>query len=518
MQKINKVCFSRSARKISNYKDLKSKKHRILYRALEILPGGLSWTALFLIVILSWQKPVWIAIFIIVFDIYWLIKILYLSTHLIFSYKHLKKNLKTNWLAKCKKIKNSQKIYHLIILPFYKEGLDVLETTFQALAKSDYPLNKMIIILASEKRARYKPYKNAQIIKKKYSKLFYKFMITRHPDNIAGEIAGKGSNESWAGRKAQKLINKLKIPYKNIICSVFDIDTCVHKKYLSSLTYNFLKQKNPHNCSYQPVAMYHNNLWDSPSLIRVISASSTFWQMMQQERPEKLCTFSSHSMSFKTVVKVGFWQENIVSEDSRIFFQCLFHFKGKYKVIPLLMPVYMDTVLDRKYWNSIKNQYKQQRRWAWGCENVPWVIYHSIKTRSMPLWLKLRHSFDQLEGFYSWATASILVFVLGWLPLALGGEEFNRTVLAFNLPKLTSYIMTLAMLGMFISAGISMLLLPKKPKKQKKHKYIFMALQWLLLPITTVCFGSFPALEAQTRLMLGKYMGFFVTPKTRKKQ
>ena len=42
-----------------------------------------------------------------------------------------------------------------------------------------------------------------------------------------------------------------------------------------------------------------------------------------------------------------------------------------------------------------------------------------------------------------------------------------------------------------------------------------MVLQWILLPISTIFFGSFVALDAQTRLMLGKYMGFFVTPKAR---
>ena len=76
--------------------------------------------------------------------------------------------------------------------------------------------------------------------------------------------------------------------------------------------------------------------------------------------------------------------------------------------------------------------------------------------------------------------------------------------------------MTLSMVGMIISAAISMLLLPEKPKRHKKYKFAFMLLQWFLLPITVTLFGSIPALEAQTRLMLGKYMGFFVTPKTRK--
>jgi len=59
------------------------------------------------------------------------------------------------------------------------------------------------------------------------------------------------------------------------------------------------------------------------------------------------------------------------------------------------------------------------------------------------------------------------------------------------------------------------LLLPKKPTGYPSWKKGVMVLEWVAVPITIVIFGAIPCLEAQIRLMAGKYMGFWVTPKTR---
>lgn len=66
-----------------------------------------------------------------------------------------------------------------------------------------------------------------------------------------------------------------------------------------------------------------------------------------------------------------------------------------------------------------------------------------------------------------------------------------------------------------LSAVISVSILPVRPKHIPNRQYIWMILQWILLPATIIIFGSFPGLEAQTRLMFGRYMSFWVTPKYR---
>ena len=237
--------------------------------------------------------------------------------------------------------------------------------------------------------------------------------------------------------------------------------------------------------------------------------------MMQQERPEQLVTYSAHSMPLKAFVEVDY-PRNIVADDSHIFWKAFLYYDGRYRVVPLHYPVSMDAVMAKTLFRTAVNQYRQQRRWAWGCVEIPYILYGFLKNKKIPLWDKIRHSFIVLEGFWSWGTVALLIFFLGWLPLVLGGENFNISLLSYNLPKITSYIMTAAMIGMIVSAAISMLLLPPRPVRCPRWKNLSMLLQWLLLPITLILFGTLPALDAQIRLLLGKHLGFWVTEKTRK--
>lgn len=140
-----------------------------------------------------------------------------------------------------------------------------------------------------------------------------------------------------------------------------------------------------------------------------------------------------------------------------------------------------------------------------------------IKNKKIPLKAKIHHTFVQLEGFWSLATNPILILLLGWLPLILGGREFNDSVLAYNLPIVTRNLMVAAMFGLVLLAVISLTLLPPQPKGVKNAglKKASIVVQWVFVPLTIIIFGAIPGLDAQTRLLLGKYMGFWVTPKHR---
>lgn len=506
--------------RVGKANDLKIKKEKRIYRLFEALPAVLAWGTLLGTVFLSYFTPVFAAFFIIIFDTYWLLKTIYLSLHLRSAFNKMRKNMQINWLEKLANNKQQttnkwQGIYHLILLPFYKESEKTIQATINGIYESNYPKDKIIIVLAAEERAE-NSLLTAKNIEKEFENKFFKFLIAVHPKNIPEEMPGKGSNIAWAAKKTkEEIIDPLKISYDKIIVSAFDIDTIVYPDYFARLTYAYLNTPNPQKYSYQPVPFYINNIWQAPALARVVAFSATFWHTLQQERAERLTTFSSHSMPFQTLIDIDYWQTNMVSEDSRIFWQALLKYNGNYGVVPLYYPIKMDANIAHNFWQTMKNLYKQQRRWAWGCENIPYMLFGFLKNKEVGVSKKWHYLWIYIEGFWSWSTNVLIIFLLGWLPITIGSEEFKRTLLAYNLPQITHWIMMLSTIGILTSAYLTMVILPPKPPQYGKHKYLIMILQWPLLLLTMIVFGAIPALESQTRLMFGgKFrLGFWVTPK-----
>lgn len=486
-----------------------------LYRFFEMVPGLLAWGTIGGAIVFSYFAPIAVAIFIIIFDFFWLLKTVYLSMHLRQNWRRLKHNMEVNWRERIAHLKHEH-LLHMVMLPYYNESKETVEASIQSYLEADYDHTKVALVLATEERAGEPAQEIAREMQEKYADQFGHFLITVHPGDIPGEMPGKGSNIAYAAECARtELLDAQEISYEDVIVSAFDVDTIVYPQYFACITYHFCTVEDPYRVSFQPVPLYNNNMWQAPALSRVVAASGTFWQMIQQERPEKLATFSSHSLSFQTLYKIGYWQKNMVSEDSRIYWNAFMGHDGDYRVVPIAYPVSMDANLAPKLWDTMKNIYKQQRRWGWGVENVPYILFNFVKNKKIALRTKVRVAFVQLEGFWSLATNPLLIFLLGWLPLVLGGDAFRSTVTAYILPDITRLIMTLAMAGLIVSGIISFSFLPQRPVGYSKRYYIYMALQWILVPVTITFFGSIPGLDAQTRLFLGRYMGFWVTPKER---
>ena len=538
----------------------RTKKERLW----EIFPGALTWAVFFGAAALSYFQPIWAAIFIICFDTYFLAKSAIYTIHTVNAYGIFKASMQIDWLAwteklpdlksfmdflgqearpgKSKKIQrfvgneiarlkkfqtylltesqprnfDFKEIYQLVLIPFVDEAEGLLRSTIKSIVACQYPKDKMIILLAAEARAGEEARRIALQMQTEFGNSFYKFFVSFHPDNLEGEIKGKSANATFAVNHILPELKNLGISPDKTIISNFDSDTQPHPQYFARAAYMFLTAEKPHQISMQPLTFYHNNIWESPSISRVISANHAFWVFSESSREKRMRTFSSHSMSLKTLVDVGLWDRQIVNEDGYIFWQCLFHYNGDYKVLPMHLPVSMDTCLGDTWKQTLINQYKQVRRWAYFVEYYPHLMPKLFKN-PMPIKDKLYHLFNFVENHLNWATASIIIATMGWLPIILGGARFGGSVTAFNLPKVTQTLMNVTMSFLIIGVYLNYRLLPKEIRDQTMLKRLAMFVQWLLVPFIAVAFISVPAIDAQTRLMFGKYLEFWVTPKARKK-
>ncbi|MBI4437620.1 glycosyltransferase family 2 protein [Candidatus Uhrbacteria bacterium] len=481
----------------------------------EEFPGLLVWGTFALALSLSFLRPLWVIVFILVFDLLWLYRVLYFNIFVVISWRRYHAAARTDWQSKLAEVPSCARVHHLVFLPTYQETYAIIRETLKSLKENPFPNDRIIVVLGGEEADGEAFGKHAQRAKKEFGSVFKELIVTVHPKGLSGEIPGKGSNLNWMGHQVEKVLSETypHIADEDIVVSAFDVDTIAHPQYFSYLAYLYCTVPEPTRSSYQPIAMFSNNIWSASAPVRIAAFGTTFWLFGELTRADRLWTFSSHSMPWKMLKDVRFWQKDIVSEDSRIFMQAFLHYHGDYRVTPMFLPVSMDAVTGKTYLESLKGLYVQMRRWAWGVEHLPYLVHGFKRDKQISGWKKFRYFFNHVEGMYTWATAPITMFVLGWLPLWVAKGETNALIQAA--PFTLEQLMQFAMVGILISAVMSLTLLPRRPQEVRKHAWVVMGLQWILLPVTFILFGSFPAIDAQTRLMLGKYLGFHVTKKTR---
>lgn len=499
------------------------KRKKRLLRFFEILPGATSWFTLLILFIFSVFSPNTLAVFMIFYVVMWFIKVLFMACRMVLGYITHAKEMAFDWSGALEKLppKHSwRKIYHIVLVPTYKEDIDIIRSSIQSVSSADYPNDRIIYVLATEERDKENARVYAEILKKENAGKFADFIVTEHPDNLPDEIKGKGPNISYAMKEVLPLIDKLKIPYSNVIVTNMDTDNIMDKKYLSCLTYRYLTTPDPMHKSFQPLPMYFNNLWDVPMPMRLIGLGSSLWQMIVSSRVSRLRNFSAHAQGLDALVATDFWANDTIVEDGHQFWRSYFVFHGNHQVVPLAVPIYQDAILGSTMFFSLKEQYLQKKRWSWGVSDIPYVFYHSLKDKKIFWFDRLANSLVLFESHWSWSTGSIILALFTWVPLVVN-PQFGNSVFAYNFRHIYSNIVLIAYIGMVATLTIStMLIWPRRVSKKNNWRILF---DWILtpivLPISNIFFSSLPAFDSQTRLMLGiKPKVFRVTIKVRKSE
>lgn len=504
------------------------------YRFFEILPGVLSWSMLALPFVLSLINVRLAAFFMFVYILINFARGMASAIRVMQAYRTMREHQRLPWAAMLAELGKGaipprvhrpawhryavgqlesrpllmppKEVVHAVIIATYKESREVLAPTIESLLASDYPMKQVILVLAYEGRAGAETEARAKELIATYGGRFRDAFAVKHPGNIPNEVIGKGGNVTYAGRELQQYLIRRKIDPLRVVVTTLDADNRPDKHYLTALTYAYIVCPDPIHTSFQPVALFANNIWDAPAPMRVLATGNSLFHLVNSLRSHALRNFSSHAQPMVALIQTDFWSVRTIVEDGHQFWRSYFRFEGNYRVLPLHIPISQDAVLSDTYPKTIKAQFLQIRRWTYGASDIAYVVYMGFfRKNTISRFDLFAKTWRLLEGHVTWAVGPLLVLFGGFIPVLFHPKSYA----ALELPVMVSRVQTVALAIALVTVFLSLKTLPPKPPRYKNHRHVFMVLQWALLPITSIVFNSFAALYSQTRLMLGRYMSKF---------
>lgn len=517
------------------------------YRFLEMLPALVSYGAIILLVVLSLIQPVWAAVYLLVIILSMLVKVVGISYHMVVGRSKMDKASKIDWSQRLADLEDPNssyaaqhglesdevgfsqhlenlrlvaaaeqgyfpkpsELYNALIVPAYNEPFDVINSSIESVLKTTYDHQRLIVVFAYEERGGADIKKTAAKLEKRYKNAFHSFHAVEHPKGIPNEVIGKGGNITYAGRWLKGYLEEQNIAFSDVIVTTMDCDNKPHPTYFDYLTYEYIVREDRKHLSYQPICLFTNNIWDVPAPMRVIATGNSFWNIISSMRPHMLRNFASHAQPMDALVEMDFWSVRTIVEDGHQYWRSYFYFNGNYEVIPLHVPIYQDAVLAGTYRKTLKAQFVQLRRWAYGASDVAYVGSRVFSgSRTVPFWAGFTRFVRLLDGHVTLACVSWLVAFGGWVPLLISTDA-ARTMAVHQLPDTISILQRVAMIGIVIAVLTSLKLLPPRPERYKRTRNVWVVLQWVLMPVTAIVYNSMAAFTAQTKLLFGRYSAKF---------
>jgi hypothetical protein len=480
-------------------------------RALEILPTAAVWLII--------TAPVWAAIVapaalgfgLILFSIYWLWKSLGFASGVIIGFWRLHQAQKRDWLADGAALPDYNKLRHLVILPTYGESEDIVADALHYLTLQDLPLERVSVVLAFEQRDPMAPIR-AERLSERFSTLFENLLITFHPDQD-GEVRGKSANLTWAARRVQaQLIDTGILDPERLIVTVCDADSRLHHRYLSALGCEVLSDPDGFLHIFQPAILFYANHWRLIAPLRALNSIYSLWELARMVPRHRLVTQSTYSLSWKAVRAVGYWDVNVIPEDSHMCFKVLFHFGQRVKVRPIFLPVYADAAEGATLRRTLENQYHQILRWAWGVSDIPYVAFGALRARDMTRRTRMMRVVWYVEEHLMWPSHWFLLTLGGLVPRMIN-PTYAQSQLGQWQSSLVSAILGLCLPCLVLVIFIDWRLRPQHPDGEDVIDVLIGWASFALLPVVGLMLCALPALDAHTRLLFGRRLEYHVTEK-----
>ena len=470
-----------------------------------------TWAIILMPIYLSPFRPAIVSYFILAYFLYFLYKTLKSVYFAAIAYQLLEQAGKIDWHKRLIKTAGWGDLRHYVLITNYKESIEKITITIQKLAEQEYDLSKVNIVLAMEMREGEQSRNRSDAIKKEFGHIFGEIITTYH-EMVEGEVVGKASNEAHAGKLIYEHALEKGIPSEKVLVTIADADSLFPPQYLSYLALEFLKDVDRKYHFYWAPILLYNNFWKLSLPIRMQAILHSVVRISFLQKRDDLIQVSTYATNLWLLHSVGFWDTDIIPEDWHIWLQAFFKHGTKVKTIPIYLPVIGDAVFTGQLRSTFRNRYEQERRWAWGATDIPYAIKRFFETPHIPAWPKLKKILFLAEAHLMWPTSFFVLTLSAWVP-GIINPSFGRTVMGYLLPQVSSVILTLGTLTLIIMLYFDHKLRESVNVKTQFRNVPLLFIQWYLLPIVSFIFSSLPALEAHTRLLLGKKLEYKVTEK-----
>ena len=217
---------------------------------------------------------------------------------------------------------------------------------------------------------------------------------------------------------------------------------------------------------WQPAVMFYNNIWEIPAITRVPNTLMSIWNLAQLPRRDRLINAQNYAVSFTLLDEVGYWDADKIPEDWGIFFKAFYKSGGGLEVEPIYLPLHADAAQSTSLWKTLDNQYEQIKRWAWGVSDDPWIIKNYFLAEDVPFWDKTTRLFQVIWAHFLWPVNWFIITLGLTLPTLLN-PAFGRTALGYTVPRLSSFVLTVALGFLVIMIIIDNIQKPPRPKKSR---------------------------------------------------
>lgn len=181
---------------------------------------------------------------------------------------------------------------HILIIPSYKETISTLRQTLAILASHPLSSKTYHICLAMECREEGSLPKG-ELLAREFEGKFVEIAISLHPENLPGELPGKGSNVRWAARWMAERVRlaasrasecepsspSYRANWResdeegdiDAIITIMDADTAFAADYFAAVSVRYLlaPPDTRRNMMFVPPIVFDRNQGDVPTVVRI---------------------------------------------------------------------------------------------------------------------------------------------------------------------------------------------------------------------------------------------------------